>query len=329
VPFLYSVYGLGLQANQPIPGLELQTGLKIDLQIYLTIAPPWLSQLDGLPNLGERSSLVRPLREGAYWQIAYLDGTVFVVDRAGTEIWATWSERSTLEDTATYLLGPILGFVLRLRGIVCLHASAIAVEGQAIAFLGNTGAGKSTTAAALAQKGYAVLSDDIVALFERDGFFVQSGYSRLRLWDASVDRLYGSPDALPCLTPNWPKRYLDVSQAGYQFQPQPLPLAAIYLLNMRTDDPLAPYVAAPPVQSALINLVTNTYANTLLDRQMRAHEFEVLSQLVAQVPVRKITPHADLARLPKLCEVILDDFHSLSKVRRSAIGQDFVKDDRV
>lgn len=321
VSFLYSVYGLGLQANQPVPGLDnLQAPLKIDLQVHLAIAPTWLSQSDRLPNIGERSSLVRSLREGTYWQIVYADGTEFVVDRAGTEIWATWLESSTLEDTATYLLGPILGFVLRLRGIVCLHASAIVVEGQAIAFLGTTGAGKSTTAAALAQQGYAVLSDDIVALFYQNCFFVQSGYSRIRLWSASVDTLYGSPDALPCLTLNWPKRYLDVSQDGYQFQQQPLPLAAIYLLNARIDDPLAPYVVIHPPHTALMDLVANTYANTLLDRQMRAQEFQVLSQLVTQVPVRRITPHTDLARLPKLCDVILDDFHSLSGLQRGDLG---------
>ncbi len=34
------------------------------------------------------------------------------------------------------LLGLILGFVLRLRGVTCLHASAIAVRDRAIALLG-------------------------------------------------------------------------------------------------------------------------------------------------------------------------------------------------
>ena len=41
-----------------------------------------------------------------------------------------------------------MGFVMLLRGIVCLHASAIAIDDEAIALLGPAGSGKSTTAAA-------------------------------------------------------------------------------------------------------------------------------------------------------------------------------------
>ena len=49
-------------------------------------------------------------------------------------------------------LGPVFAFVLRLRGAVTFHASAVRI-GDAVAFLGPQGAGKSTTAAALALRG--------------------------------------------------------------------------------------------------------------------------------------------------------------------------------
>ncbi len=53
--------------------------------------------------------------KGTYFRFQYTDGTEFVIDRRGGRIWATWSAAGTVEDMATYLLGPVLGFVLRLR----------------------------------------------------------------------------------------------------------------------------------------------------------------------------------------------------------------------
>src|SRR5262249_22183040 len=153
----------------------------------------------------------------------------------------------TLEDTATYLLGPVLGFILRLRGVTCLHASAVAICDQAIAILGPAGAGKSTTAASFARAGYKVLTDDIVALDERgDAFLVQPAYPRVRLWSESVNALFGTEDALPLLTPTWDKRYLDLQANISCFQEHPLPLAAIYLLDKRSSDPAAPFIEAVP-----------------------------------------------------------------------------------
>ena len=48
------------------------------------------------------------------------------------------------------------------RGLLPLHASAVAVGDGCVAFCGARGAGKSTLAAALAQAGYPLLSDDLL-----------------------------------------------------------------------------------------------------------------------------------------------------------------------
>lgn len=255
------------------------------------------------------------LDEEGYFRFRYGDGTEFFLTASGDKIWATWPDSLSLEDTATYLLGPIFGFLLRLRGVTCLHASAVAVDGRAIALVGVAGAGKSTTAAAFSQQGYPVLSEDVVALRDQgDSFLVQPGYPLIRLWPESVRALYGAEDALPPLTPNWNKRYLDLTQNGGEFQRQPLPLAAVYVLDERSDAAAAPFVESIPSQTGLITLVANTYANYLLDREMRAREFELLGRLVNNLPLRKLTPHSDPARAPELCRFILDDNRQRGKM---------------
>jgi hypothetical protein len=255
---------------------------------------------------GEPALRVFRLLDGEYFRFDYADETQFVIDRSGSEVWAEWSAPLTLEDTATYLLGPVLGFVMLLRGIVCLHASAIAIGNEAIALLGPAGVGKSTTAAAFAERGYSVLAEDVVTLDDRrDQFLVRPGYPCIRLWPPAVRALYGSETHLPKLTPNWDKRYLDLSE---RFQEEPLPLAAIYHLGERRHLARAPYVETLDRSQGLMALVANTYATKLMDKQMRAREFELLTRVVGSVSVRRVTPHSDPARLTQLCDRIVDDF---------------------
>jgi len=210
-------------------------------------------------------------------------------------------------------VGPVLGFLLRLRGTACLHASAIAIGDRVLAFVGGAGAGKSTTAAIFARRGYPVLSDDVVALVDRGNeFFVQPAYPRLCLWPDAVRSLYASPEALPRLTPTWDKRYLDLTGNGYRFQQGSLPLAGIYFLGRREGGPAPPRVQPVAAGAGLMELVANSYVNYLLDRRMRAEEFDVLGRLAAHIPLRQVRAHEDPAHLEELSDVILYDFRAVA-----------------
>ena len=313
-----SLYGLGVIANRPIPGVPPSTIASEDVRIYFGLLPDWLNDVTAKQietsyvaeyksECGEPALRVFRVLDGMYYRFYYADQTEFLIDRAGTEVWSQWSQPLTLEDTATYLLGPVMGFVMLLRGIVCLHASAVAVGDKAIALLGPAGSGKSTTAAAFSDRGYRVLAEDVVTLDDRGGhFFVRPGYPCIRLWPASVKALYGSESHLPKLTPNWDKCYLDLKE---QFHSQPLPLAAIYHLGERRHDTTAPFVEILDRSEGLLSLIANTYATKLMDKEMRAREFELLTRVLSNVPLRRVTPHADPARIPELCDCILKDFN--------------------
>jgi hypothetical protein len=238
----------------------------------------------------------------------YLDGAQFAVNYEGNAIWAEWPEGYTLEDACTYLMGPVLAFALRLRGTTCLHASAIAFGDQSILLLGVPGAGKSTTAAAFARLGYPVISDDVAALVDlRDRFLVQPGYPRVNLWPDSVRALFGSEDALPRITPTWDKRYLALDRDGYRFQSGSLPVSGIYLLDEREAGLNGPVIEELTGQEAFITLVANTYVNYLLDRDMRAREFDVIQRLLTSVALRRVRSTADGFDVAALCECIRAD----------------------
>jgi hypothetical protein len=314
-----SIYGLGVVANRPIPTVPSSPNAAAEVRVSFGVVPQLDSQhaetsyvADYQDDCGNPMLVVSKLADGKFYRFRYADRTEFVIDETGSEIWAAWPDTLTLEDTATYLLGPVMGFVLLLRGLFCLHASAIAVGDKAIALIGPAGAGKSTTAAAFSARGLSVLAEDVVTLDDcGDRFVVRPGYPCIRLWPASVAALYGHEAQLPRLTPNWDKCYLDLTQSHRGFEAKPLPLSAIYLLAPRSDDPRAPFVESLSRTEAMIALVANTYATKLMDKKMRAREFEVLGRVLANVPLRRVTPHTHPQKLSTLCDHLLADFERL------------------
>ena len=316
---LHFLYGLRLASNRVLPGVPLQHNLEttdVRLQLedkwHFPITHPATAEdqygvSEGGPD--DQSNLrVGLFPDGRYFGLLYRDGVKFAVERRGSEVWADWPENYTLEDACTYLVGPVMGFVLRLRGTVCLHASAVAIGDCAIALIGSPGAGKSTTAAAFACSGFPVLSDDVVALTDKGAqFLVQPGYPRLNLWPDSVQRLFGSGDALPRITPTWDKRYLPLGKNGHHFASTPLPLGAIYILDRRDETLAAPVIGEVLCKDAFMALVANTYVNYLLDKNMRRTEFDVLSRLVSQVPIRKVCVPTERSTIFSLCEGIAAD----------------------
>lgn len=242
------------------------------------------------------------------FHVVYSDGTRFWFDRAGTKLWVTWPEESSPESAALYLLGPIFAVILRYRGIVCLHASAVVSNGRAIAFVGPEEAGKSTTAAAFGRRGFAILSDDVVPLQEHQGqFVVLPGSPYLRLWPESAELLFGSRDSLSQLLPDWEKMKLSEGDHHSTFSDLPSQLAAICLLNDRSHDVGVPRLDTVTEQNALIRLVANSYASRLIDDQMRAREFVFFGELVSRVPIRQLTPHSDGGRIDQLCDLVCQD----------------------
>jgi hypothetical protein len=312
----YRVYGLSLHANAAIPGLVARPDAgTADARVWLQSLPAWADAGAGEPapvRYGSDLLTVTASLDAAHFMFRYTDGSVFAVDGDGSRIWTTWPDAFTAEDMATYLLGPILGFVLRLRDVCCLHASAVAVGGAAVALLGPGDAGKSTTAAALAAGGHSLITEDVLPLVEgAHGWSVRPGYPQVRLWPPSVAALYGHRDALPPLTPNWDKRGLELTRHGLAFQEAPLPLRAIYYLGPRADV-ASPSIEPMPPAEQLLAVARNSYAGYLLDRAQQSQHFAAAARLVQRVPVRLVTPCADLSALPRLCDAIVEDVRSLA-----------------
>jgi hypothetical protein len=312
----YLLYGLEVESDAAFPGLRAHAGGGApDVRVSVGAHPAEAARAGGWERryVADRANAddeptvtVDAAGDGGWVRLRYADGTEFTVDAAGTRVGCSWRPPMTLEDTLTYLLGPVLGMVLRLRGLTCLHASAVAVDGRALLVCGAAGTGKSTTAAAFAARGRAVLADDVAALEAGEGgFTVRAAYPHLRLWPDAVRALYGGADDLPLLTPNWEKRYLDLDAAN-AFARGSHPIAALYLLEDRTTED-APRLEPIAPSEAVLALIANTYVGWVPDRAAQARDLALFGRLAREVPVRRAVPHADPARLPELCALLEAD----------------------
>lgn len=129
------------------------------------------------------------------------------------------------------LLGTVMAAVLHHRGHMVLHGSAVEINGRAVVFVGDKGAGKSTTAASLVSSGRRILTDDVVAL-ERapdGGLVLLPGYGQVKLTQTATEAI-----ALPG------GRVLDRPYAGYakhrhvlggEFDTRPIGVSDILVLD--------------------------------------------------------------------------------------------------
>jgi hypothetical protein len=331
--FGYRAFGFFLASNLPVPGLKespnpglpevlLDFGAfpdDFDESCYKHV---WYTSRNktesGEPAMviyasGDYAAGERDLR---YW-LKYEEGTSVFVGTGAAHLWVTWPSRSSIEEACTFLLGPVMAVVAQFRGTTCLHGSAVVVDGGVIGFLGQRGAGKSTTATAFARAGFPVASDDLILLAETgDGIVVEPSYPVLRLWPWTVDLLFGDEDALPRISPQWQKRGLNLNHGDYAYQSEPLPLRALYILGERSAADAAPFFSEITGAAALLKLIANSWAHYADRPAILAAQLEVLARVSRQVPVRELIPHQDASRLSDLIQLITAETAALRNSAR-------------
>jgi len=151
-----------------------------------------------------------------------------------------------------------MGVVLHQRGILPLHANVMVLGQGAAAFMGASGAGKSTMAAWFHDRGYPVLSDDVCAVTSaEDGrVLAQPGIPRLRLWRDALEATGRDAAAHEHAFDDADKYNVRTAVAAGEV---PQPLNAIYLLDTDRDAARDFSVIRLSGLDAIEALIANTY----------------------------------------------------------------------
>jgi hypothetical protein len=155
--FLYSAYGLTLRTPFPCAALvEADANATVEVEVVEGRVP---------------RQLTNPFVRDAYYDVSpdqlLFRGSVrsarFLVENAAK---ITFEKYDTCEDDLFrhHLLHHVVAALLRQRGLLVLHASSVVNSKSTVGLTGTSGAGKSTTMAALVARGWRMLSDEIAAL---------------------------------------------------------------------------------------------------------------------------------------------------------------------
>jgi hypothetical protein len=306
--YRYRLAGLGFQSSLPLPelGTEWPEAPEADVLIAEGAVP--------LPPQGPAP------RGGMAWSstpercLLDIHGVARFRVSGGQRI--TFERAGGVGDDflRLYLLGSVLGVLWHQRGLLPLHAGAVAIDGRAWAFVGQSGAGKSSLVVTMAACGAGYLCDDVcVVQLAADtdvdrGALVWPGLARLRV-SPEICALLTLADTPPLdpmgkhtLAPRWPR------PSGTR------PLAGVVVLE--TDRQAAqPALERLDAAAALGALLTHTYRPEYLSTEQRARHFRACAALAAQVPVYRL-------RRPWGTQRLRDDAERLITLLGSLGGRD-------
>ena len=303
---VYRAFGLRIASDIPLPELRADDAPQasgadsadIDLRI---VRRPALSQ----PTADLNAITFGDRRADLYWPAVGR----FVIDGPGRiEVQPGPGVNDDL--IAFPLLGPVLATALHFRGLFLLHASAVAIHGrQAVVLLGDKGAGKSTTAAALCRAGHSMLADDIVAIGgSPDAPAVLPAWSQMKLSSEAAEKLapgsavtrphvHDAIDKLRILIPD------EMPQA-------PVPLARVYLL--RREEGLARPESRPVGTTAALSLAMRysymaRFGRAALGGRAGQAHFGQAARLGSQVTMAELALPAGIDRLQDLGAMVERD----------------------
>lgn len=221
----YVAYGLKIHSALPLPELIASEAASTEGEADVIIR---LGRIEAVPF--ETNGAARYIHATAEEVYLFWQGIGLFLVRGGREIVVDPAPDVEERVLRLFVLGTTLAMLLHQRGeLVVLHASAVGISGQAVAFVGVKHAGKSTMAAILHKQGHDLVADDILAIDpSRSGPMALPGFPHLKLWPDSVNSLGHVPDTLPQLHPKLEKRGYRIANG---FSSVAMPLRCIYVLG--------------------------------------------------------------------------------------------------
>jgi hypothetical protein len=208
------------------------------------------------------------------------------------------------EATSQHLyLNQVLPLALSKMGNLVFHASAVELDGRAIAFVGESGRGKSTLAISLALEGYAYITDDgLVLRVEEASYMAYPSHLSFRLsqdsWEALIPA--GDSSRFPVDADAEEQFFVEKNIA---FCRQPRPLQRVYFLG----DGSSSSVTIEPMKptEARIEWIRHSFLLDSKDKTLLAEQFEQMSKHAHSPIYYRLDYPRRYRLLPEVREVII------------------------
>lgn len=291
----YSAYGLQIESELALP--ELCPGSATPDVVVRR------RDSDSQPACPGNEPVVVEAERGHFlYRVA---GLATYVVRDGREVSIDAVAGCNEEHLRAYFLGCVLGALLYQRKFLVLHASSVQTPRGAVVFSGQSGDGKSTLAAALMQRGYAMLTDDVTAIEINEGgvAMAQSGIPASRLWTDSAARLQYPMDGAERSRISYEKFILPASKFCSEAQP----VHAVYFLTPqpRSDVSIQPIDGADRIAYIANGTYLPSYVAAL---GTEATHFSRALSLAKSAKFGRIRRPSNAFLLDELADRVLADF---------------------
>lgn len=277
--FTYVAYGLVTSSVLSFPNLKRVSATRSDVVIRR-------GSFDHPPRPQDSRVVATDAGIFLFWDdllMAVLRGEEIVVDPIPV------LDESTLR---LVILGTAFGLLLRQRGQAVLHASSVDIDGHAVAFVGNTGCGKSSLALALLEQGHKLIADDVTALDLNGRRPVAiSSFPQLGVEPDVAEAFSYDARLLDCVQPDFDKRAIPVKD---QFLDGNRPLTHIFELD-RGDSVTITRLGH---SEAFLTLLRHSYRLAFVTIPAQAAHVSQLANVVKETPVFRITVPRSLVELP-------------------------------
>ncbi|MFC2176407.1 HPr kinase/phosphorylase [Bacteroidota bacterium] len=294
-PFQYYINGLQFSSELELPIAEHKNG-HVDVTIKYGAVP---DQLEAANLKGARHQSAR---------------NQYILDGVGVSKYAVYNGNEIIvepykgarnEEIVLFLNGSVLAALAHQRGLMPVHGSVVEINGQAIMFSGDSGAGKSTTAAAFQKRGYPLVTDDVGVVNLLDGkAIVYPNIPRLKLWQDSLNKLELKKEDLNQVREQIGKFYLPTF--GNFTEKKYLQLAKIFILKSKADT--KEITIEPLKQSAKFSAVqANTHRKRLVKGLgQQVPNFKMCGAIAGQCKMYEVTRPNKPFLLNELLDQVLE-----------------------
>lgn len=297
----YRAYGINIKSAIRLPDL-IKYASPTDANIrYGQISDALVDFIFGAAEVFERPGCKIRATPGEMYIEWQRVGKILV--RRGAEVIVEPDRSCCEEDLQPFLTGPVLSVLLQQRGFFVLHASAVEINGAAVAFLGAKGDGKSTLAAHLQARGHRLISDDIVPVDpDDDRSIVFPGFPRINLFGDSIAAVGEQPENYPLLHKFVEKRSFKHRD---KFSTEPISLRCLYVLS--ENEKVGLEITSPA--SAFMEITRHTYLNRYLKAlDCQPEHFRQCRKLLQKIPVLKLHRPHNFAVMDEVCGLIENHF---------------------